>query len=156
MSAAYISECHATATPEIVDDETDSQRIVIMGRFSDVRVAPVFSIRHTLFLALFCLLLLSASSDRTQASACASCLNGGKQTLPNSIFGFCRCQCAGSYVGPRCQFLSRKRSQNMNYSNQDLYRMLMQTLKHASNKRADDTLTIVDDDNSYYSDDASY
>ena len=63
--------------------------------------------RVCLLLVLYFLLVTSASHQA--AGACASCLNGGKLLMPNNIFGFCRCKCADSYQGPRCQFGRKKR-----------------------------------------------
>ena len=142
----YKSERDEPATVAAADDET--QQVVIMDRFSDFRVAPVFSIRHTLFMALFCMLLFTASSDRSTASACASCLNGGQLTLPTTIFGFCSCKCAPRFVGPRCQFMSYKRSEDEPYSASDFYRMLKQQMENNAHKRSGRVYTNDDDDNS--------
>ena len=140
-------------TDDTVGPDTN-QEVVMMSRLSKMRVSPEFSIRHTLFLALFCMLLLSASTDKT-ANACASCLNGGQQLLPNNIFGFCRCKCDGYFMGPRCQFMSKKRASKKNgLDGYNLNKYLMQQLLYSQRKRSDE---LYDLENVYsYSNDEDY
>ena len=61
-------------------------------------------------LFLLCSLCLVPDLSHASVSCQRGCLNGGLMHMPNNIFGFCRCVCAGGYTGPRCQFTTRKRS----------------------------------------------
>ena len=76
---------------------------------SGVRLLPHFTIKQTVYLAMFYVFLLCVYSDKSTASGCPSCYNGGEIQLPNNIFGFCRCKCSGPFMGPKCQFRISKR-----------------------------------------------
>jgi hypothetical protein len=80
------------------------------GSAADQRNGQRNSIICTLFFIL--LICLCAIGTETEATGgfCDGCLNGGRLLMPNNIFGYCRCRCAGDFKGPRCQFLKKRSS----------------------------------------------
>lgn len=77
-------------------------------------IAETVCWRPAVFLLIAYIFLLCSASNMAESNSCnGGCMNGGRMLLPNSIFGRCRCRCPAPFMGPKCQFMTKKRSQSL-------------------------------------------